>query len=92
MYDRRAPDQPQDNPTPTPDTPPTATPTPTQVRTIPQTGDNTNLLLWVALCGASICALIAIAVRRKHNNLPAEMNEAIEPLDEDAGKQNNDEE
>lgn len=92
MYDRRTPDKPQDTPTPTPDTPPTPTHTPTPVRTIPQTGDNSNLLLWAALCGASICALIVIAVRRKHSNLPAKRNETIELVDEDAGKQNNDEE
>lgn len=82
IYDRRTPDKPQDNPAPTP----------TPVRTIPQTGDNSNLILWVALCGASIGALIAIFVWRKRSNLPAEVNETIEPVDEDAGKQNNDEE
>lgn len=80
MYDRRTPDQPQDNPTPTP------------VHTIPQTGDNSNLLLWAALCGASIGALIAILVWYKRSNLPTAMDKTIEPVDDDAGKQNNDEE
>ena len=92
MYDRRTPYPPQDTPEPkpepTPEPTPTPTPTPTPVPTNPQTGDNSNLGLMLAIFGASILGLASMAILYWHhrkNNLPAiiEQEDEHEELAED---------
>lgn len=79
MYDRRTP-PPNDTPEPTPE--PTPAPTPTPVPTIPQTGDDSNLGLMLAIFGASVLGLAGMAILHFHNrksNLPAVMEQEDEP-------------
>lgn len=89
MYDRRTPPPPSDTPEPTPES--TPTPTPTPVPTIPQTGDNSNLGLMLAIFGASVLGLAGMAILHFHNrksNLPTIMEQEDKPeeLAEDAGE------
>lgn len=73
MRDAPAPHNP-DNPSPTPQpTPPEqpevpTTPKPVPVTSVPQTGDEFNLVFWVALAAAGAAGFAALAVYRRRKN------------------------